>query len=426
MRFKIFAKNEHGINTVHYFDNVSLDIENEDGIPVYLKDDPRCSRLLTTYTKDIAENKPKAKDGIFGVRITLGFNCNFHCKYCHERAYAEKNKRTIPIHVSTDEKANRLVDRLLSNLPNLQSITFWGGEPLVYLKTMKKIVALVKERKPDMVFSTITNGSLLTLSVAKWLYENKIGVTISHDGPSFNAYRDDLDPLDNAKVLEGILYLFQKAEEDNEPKMLPRFNIVVTPDNCDLQVFDDFFKKKLGRSVPFNFESIVKLDEESKSVVRAFDEASTKKLLNNIVAFGSTETNTHQWSCLRDTVTHVMQRLVSRSEIPSISCFVANSSFIPVDMDGNVLICHGAPQYYCSIEDVNKVNFHIQHTWMDREDCTKCPFLVSCMGGCQLANDADHKIACENLKIWHSGFFIAAWKLLFGATIYRIEPIMEQ
>lgn len=427
MKFKIFAKKDDGTNVIHYFDNITLDVTTENGIPVYLKEDPRCAELAKEYKSNAINNAPKQKEQITNIRITLGFNCNFHCKYCHERELTENVNNVIPIHANTeslDEKVNKLVDRILTNLPNLMSITFWGGEPLVYFKTMKKIVSRIKEKKPEMNFSTITNGSLLTLPVAKWLAENKIRVTISHDGPSFNVYRDDVDPLKNPKTLEGIQYLFDAAKGDK--KYEPHFNIVITPENCNLQKFDTFFKEALGREVPFGFESIVKLDTHSEKIVRAFDAETTRILLNNLVAYGSTQSNNHPWHCIRDHVSNVMRRLVTRNELPNISCFIANKEFIPIDMEGNVLICHGMGNSYCKLEDVDKVPFNPENTWKDREECASCPFLISCLGGCPVAKTEDHKISCNNLKIWHAGFFIAAWKLLFDSTIYRIEPVLEE
>ena len=107
MKFKISAKAINGTDVIHYFDNISLDITTEKGIPVVLKEDPRCQQLLSSFTKDVVNNTPKHKKDIENIRITLGFDCNFHCKYCHERRLAESlDKKVIPIEERTnlDEK----------------------------------------------------------------------------------------------------------------------------------------------------------------------------------------------------------------------------------------------------------------------------------------------------------------------------------
>lgn len=422
MKFKIASKKQNNETIVHYFDNISLEIINDNGIPVVLKEDPRCRQILSMVNDNKVDIRSKKKEDITCVRITLGFNCNFHCKYCLEHGnYGERNN-IIPIHEDLDSRAEFIVTKILHNFPNLKQITFWGGEPFVYIKLLKKITNLIKERKPEIELSTITNGSLLNLELAKWLIENEIGITISHDGPSFNVYRDDNDPLDNPKVIEAIQYLHKEGEKINKK---PSFNIVVVPENCDLQKIAPFFESKLGFVPAFGFESIVKLDTHSAKVVSSFTEKDSKILLNNMFAYGSTPDNKHEYAGLRDLVTQTLKSLVSRKPLSDIPCMIKDKNFVAVDMNGKVLVCHGSTQFYCDVDNVDNVDFPKVNTWKDKKGCSKCPFLVSCLGGCPMISGEDQNIQCKNLKIWASGLFIAAWKILFDATIYRIEPCEE-
>ena len=420
MKFKIVSKKSDGSFLTHYFDNITLDITTDEGIPVVLKNDPRCVNLVSEFEPTI--DGVKNKEEITSLRITLGFNCNFHCKYCIEQKYDAK--KVIPIKENIDQRAERIVDRILNTFPNVNHLVFWGGEPLVYFKLMKKIVELLKERKPKIKLSTITNGSLLTLDIAKWLVEHNINLTISHDGPSFNVYRNDKDPLDNPQSLEAIRYYFNAMKDTEEIR--GSFNIVVTPENADLQKIVPFFVEKLGFTPRINFESIAKLDKNTAKVITPFDEKISKLMLNNLVAYASTEDNKHDYGALRDDTTSVLKRLVSKY-IPDMGCMIKWKKFAAVDMNGRVLLCHGNPKNYCDLEEIDKVNFPKVYSWRERESCATCPFVVSCLGGCpMIETEEDHLEECKNLKIWHAGFFIAAWKLLFEAMITRIEPVLEE
>ena len=423
MKFKITAKKDDGSGlSVHYFDNQSLDIWTEQGVPVVLSEDPRCSDFLPwVETPSTFEGQThKKSEKINTLRITLGFKCNFHCKYCLESCKEEQVKTNpiIPIHKDWDSKVASLVDRISKKFPHLEKITFWGGEPLVYFKLIKKLVPALRERYPDVSFSTITNGSLLTLPVAKYLMENKIHTTVSHDGPAFNIYRDDKDPLDDEKTLEGIRYILEQDQTTH-------FNIVVTPENADLQKIVPYFESKLGMPLKIHFESIVKLSEETKGIVKDFDEETAKTLLNNIVAFGSTPTRDHDYGAIRDSVTYVLRMLINKNAIPDIGCMIGDECFVAIDMDGNLLTCHGDTDTYGTIEMVDDVGMTHVTSWRDRENCVQCPFLVACRGGCTMRDTKNHEILCETAKIWYAGFFIAAWKVLFNTTICRIEPAME-
>lgn len=423
MKFKITSKKSDGTLLVHTYDNITQDIFTEEDIPVFLDQDPRL--------KDFIENKSKNKDSLYkstdniSLRITLGFNCNFNCKYCLENYTAKSIVKPIFIvkESSLKEKVDNLINKLKNNLTKVNSITFWGGEPLVYLKTIKLLVPKLKELYPNVKLGTISNGSLITKEVAQYLLDNEIGLTVSHDGPTFSNYRDDLNPLENPKVLEGLKYYKEQAKEKG---LFFGFNIVVTPDNSDLSKLHPYFAQYFEDDVNINFEGIVKLSDFSKDVVKKFDSNTKKVLLNNLIAFGSTVNGNHSYYSIRNYVSKLISRLVNK-QLYKNSCFINNKNAVAVDMQGNLLVCHGSDKTYGTLDTIKTSKFPNEslHFWKDRKKCKECPMLVSCLGDCIMASDRDNKLSCENHMIWHSGLFLAAWKLLFDSIITRIEPIKE-
>lgn len=423
MKFKITSKKSDGTLLVHTYDNITQDIFTDENIPIFLDQDPR----LKDFIKNNIEDKNslyKSTDNV-NLRITLGFNCNFNCKYCLENYTAKSIVKPIFIvkEISLKEKVDNLINKLKNNLTKVNSITFWGGEPLVYLKTMKLLVPKLKELYPNVKLGTISNGSLITKEVAQYLLDNDIGLTVSHDGPTFSNYRDDLNPLENPKVLEGLKYYKEQAKEKG---LFFGFNIVVTPDNSDLSKLHSYFAHYFGEDVDINFEGIVKLSDFSKNVVKKFDSNTKKILLNNLIAFGSTVDGNHPYHSIRDYVSRLISKLVNK-ELKENSCFIRNKNAIAVDMQGNLLICHGSDQSYGTLDTIKTSKFPDEylHFWKDRKKCKECPMLVSCLGDCIMASEEDNELSCENHLIWHSGLFLAAWKLLFDSIIIRIESIKE-
>jgi MoaA/NifB/PqqE/SkfB family radical SAM enzyme len=81
------------------------------------------------------------------------------------------------------------VDFCWRNRPDARSvhITFFGGETLMNFPLLKQVVAYANEQAAEqgrsIDFSLTTNATLLTPAIIEFLSENRIGVTVSMDGP---------------------------------------------------------------------------------------------------------------------------------------------------------------------------------------------------------------------------------------------------
>jgi len=117
--------------------------------------------------------------------------CNLACEYCYE--YGEdkivdtENGRQ-PKFMSEDT-ARQSVDFMLKEAgDNARAhVTFFGGETLLNFPVLVKTVAYAKQRAAEMGkdvdFSLTTNATLLKPEIIEFLAEERIGVTISIDGP---------------------------------------------------------------------------------------------------------------------------------------------------------------------------------------------------------------------------------------------------
>jgi uncharacterized protein len=87
------------------------------------------------------------------------------------------------------ETAKASVDFLLEQSAGRRAvhITFFGGETLMNFPLLKQVVSYASERSGaqgrTIDFSLTTNATLLTPAIIEFLSENRIGVTVSMDGP---------------------------------------------------------------------------------------------------------------------------------------------------------------------------------------------------------------------------------------------------
>lgn len=109
-------------------------------------------------------------------------DCNFRCKYCFIEECMPKEHKFSYMDVETMKKA---IDFFASqNATNIgtegRRILLYGGEPLLNPKITIQSVEYTNSRWP---IHLITNGSLITKEIAKFLADNDVFVSVSLDGP---------------------------------------------------------------------------------------------------------------------------------------------------------------------------------------------------------------------------------------------------
>lgn len=120
-----------------------------------------------------------------GLELTLIVTdyCNFACPYCFASDLYPGSKTLKP-----EEIVYHIRSFLNSSDIRISSLIFFGGEPLLAFKAIKlawsEIQALFNDHQGEMPsLAIVTNGSLITDDIAKFLAENDFAVTVSLDGP---------------------------------------------------------------------------------------------------------------------------------------------------------------------------------------------------------------------------------------------------
>ncbi|MPN48827.1 hypothetical protein SDC9_196439 [bioreactor metagenome] len=87
------------------------------------------------------------------IRINISNACNLACKYC----YANGGNYTKPNSLMSKKVAKDIVTFIKNNLNHIETIFFFGGEPLLNIDIIEYICSEFKDKK----FKLITNGTLI-------------------------------------------------------------------------------------------------------------------------------------------------------------------------------------------------------------------------------------------------------------------------
>jgi len=180
-------------------------------------------------------------------RLTLQVTqeCNLRCDYCVYSEDGSYNTRTHARRSMDFETAKKAVDYVLKCSVDQNDVIFgfYGGEPLLELELVEKIIKYIKEKcgTKSVTLSMTTNGTLLTLDVYERLVQNDVTILISLDGPkaihdSARKYPDGRGSFDD--IVKNISAIQAKHPEAKDKLS---FLAVTTPE-IDDSCLDDLYK----------------------------------------------------------------------------------------------------------------------------------------------------------------------------------------
>jgi uncharacterized protein len=164
--------------------------------------------LTPVKTPKIVPLKPVALQTLV-VNVTN--QCNLACTYCYEYGEdkivdTENGKQPKFMSEATARESVEFMLREAKDSPTAH-MTFFGGETLMNFPVLQSTVAYARRRAAevgkDVDFSLTTNATLLRAEVIDFLADNRIGVTISIDGPEemqdrFRVFKNGMGSYDVA------------------------------------------------------------------------------------------------------------------------------------------------------------------------------------------------------------------------------------
>lgn len=436
MLFKIYAEKNADQQAVFFYDNVTNELKREDGF-VYKKieapdfynrrnTNKKQGKPFTQFSKEIPLKKSKL---ITRLKIQMGLSCNYSCDYCSQK-FVERPPET----------SKKDIDAFMEKLDNLEfseqlglTVEFWGGEPLVYIKTLKPLAEAIRDRFSHWVnppkFTIITNGSLLTQDTCAWLMYMGFSVSISHDGPGQHVRGPD--PFDDPEIKKSILQFYKVMK----PLGRISFNSILTKNNMSRKAIQEWFINLTGDpTVPLGEGGIVDAYDEDgiqNSLQTKQDHFEYRRLsFNDIysnagnIGFGTILNK------IKDFENSVYDQKPSANLFQK--CGMDIDSVIAIDMRGNVITCqnvsaseiskNGEPHLGGNLDDYDNVKFTSATHWSLRDNCSSCPVLHVCKGSCMFLDNKYWDTSCNNAYSDSIALFALAFvNLTEGYIPYLIE-----
>jgi len=400
MIFEIHAEKSAEDKRIFFYDNESNTLSNEDG--TVFQYDPLPSYDMEPIVPFDKDNPIKKSRKINVLKIQMGLSCNYSCDYCSQK-FVER----------APETNKKDIDSFLEKLEVLEfgehvKVEFWGGEPLVYWKTMKPLAEALSEKFKELNvnrhFSIITNGSILTDEIIDWLMMMDFGVSISHDGPGQSVRGPD--PFDDPEKKERILGFYRMMTRLKKPFS---FNAMLNSKNKSRKAIYDWFVELTGdENVQIGEGGIVDAYDEDgatnslQSLKDHFEFRQTA--LADMISTDGFMGFSGQIQKIGGFIDAVLAH--KGSKYLGQKCGMDTEDSIAVDLRGNVITCqnvsaaetamNGESHSGGNLDDYDNVRLHSVTHWSNRKECSECPVLHVCKGACMFLQEKYWDISCAN------------------------------
>ncbi|MCH5142465.1 MAG: thioether cross-link-forming SCIFF peptide maturase [Clostridiales bacterium] len=136
------------------------------------------------FLKDDIKTYPLKSKEVKALCLHICHDCNLRCRYCFADEGAYHSVREF----MSEDTAKAAIDFLLKNSGNRKvlEVDFFGGEPLMCLKTIKNVVAYARAEGDKLgkkfLFTTTTNALLLDDDAIDFFNREMENVVLSLDG----------------------------------------------------------------------------------------------------------------------------------------------------------------------------------------------------------------------------------------------------
>jgi uncharacterized protein len=375
MRFKLYCVKLDLPDDVKYFyyDNATGLLMDGNGTPVG-EPKPELSDYIPAFKADQGKNPIRKHNAPRVLKIQMGLSCNLSCDYCLQKYVPRPDAPNLSLISSFIEK----VKTHLRGQP--ENIQLWGGEPLVYFKTLKPLVVELKKLFPNSKFTMITNGSLLNEEINDWIMENEIGLSISHDGPG-QKHRGP-DPFDDPETDGAIRDLYRRKKAISDPISIGAMIHAYNPDRAEVAAW---MREKLqDPDVHIGEGSIIEVYDEAakQDSPRTHDQ---RQMLRQTSFRNIRHGADSNFSITRIRMNEFLDTMQHGRMLDSLGmrCGMDREDTLTLDLLGNVITCqntsiaskapNGEPHKAGNIADLSAVEIRTSVHFMNRKHCQNCP-----------------------------------------------------
>lgn len=195
-------------------------------------------------------------------------NCNLRCKYCVYNGHYNNHRQVSPLSMDF-EIARKGLDYIFSLIKDRKkkefSLGFYGGEPMLNIKTIKEILAYGKRLFPGwkLRFHMTTNLTLLDDALLDFLLENDFNLLVSLDGGKENhdAKRVYTNGGGSFDTVYGNLERIAARDKDFFTKNVS-FSTVYSPDLSLKKLYNFFVGQDLIKNKKIRFTMVSTIDTD--------------------------------------------------------------------------------------------------------------------------------------------------------------------
>jgi uncharacterized protein len=369
--------------------------------------------------------------------VNVTNQCNLSCTYCYEYGedkIVDTENGKQPKFMS-EETARQSVEFLLREAGSNPAahMTFFGGETLMNFPVVKKTIAYARARAAEVGkridFSLTTNATLLRPDVIDFLADERIGVTISIDGPQdmqdkFRVFHNGAGSYDLvAPKIKALL-----ARHRTRPIGA---RVTLTRQTLDVQRIYRHLADELG-FWEVGFAPVTTSPSRGHAITDGgFDHLldQFRRLAHDFLD-AALENRHHGFSNVRETLQEIHQ-----GHAKAYPCG-AGIGLMGVATDGNVGLCHrfaGSDDHRMGsvsggVDRDKQVAFLDAHHIAEKTDCRTCWARPICAGGCY--HEAHTRYGSTDRPNLHYCEWIRGWTHtcleIYGALAVRNPAFLRQ
>lgn len=297
------------------------------------------------------------------MTLNIVHSCNLRCRYCFEEIDFRQDNLVM------DEKvAFTAIDKFVYQLKsNPGHIIFTGGEPVINIHLIKKIVEYCVRKKYDMTYMIKTNGTLINEEIMRFLISNKFKVQISLDGCKtandlYRVYANGMGTYDD------VISVIDKFVEENYAANLSLHGTVT---HETIQYLSQSFRTIRDKYAHIDFD--VKWVMDTKNKGRSLTKEDKGIFLNCLLKHKPLRTS-------------IQDNQKGQASVCGIGKW-----HIAIDTNGDIYPCYrlmGKQEYhlgnilYDVLKEYQIAKLDSIYRMSQKECCKKCYALKSCATGC--------------------------------------------
>lgn len=356
------------------------------------KEKKKLEKKFEKYNSNLTNNKKTCS-----LAIMPTFDCNLRCIYCYADGGSTKNSIKL-------EVATKALDYVRKQNPKANEIELYlvgGGEPLLDLEKILKIVNYAEKIFKKVFINVVTNGTF-NEKTREWLIQRRANIRISFDSIGQKEQRPFHSHTDSTEIVKNnIKYLIEKKADI-------MIQCIITSETVSKmkEIVDELLKLKV---------SIVKFEPCLMTDVSR----GTKLLQPDPIEFATQLMNVIEYIASNDLPIMIDTGYFSKPTTGKY-CGMGNGNFT-VTPDGLITSCvevsrkcdpyaekviFGEVKHEVEINEDNMQFLSQLHYKHQKGGCKECEYRLICLGGCPMAN------------IWQNGLPLT--KSNFTCTIEHV------